>query len=194
MIIKYIANDGKEFNSQMDCENYEEELRQNKLQEQQKRFKDAYIEFTKVYYPNDTESLDKIQKLEHHYQVVAWFETDLKTLGLTHPLDEIKELVYSYLADCFIDKTEIDKLFNWSEIAKDIEIRSDFATALKNCKRGTDLSNPLCYAFSSRDISNLAILHKSNKYRKKIEDLLEDCNFHYECGEFMQGNYAEFIK
>lgn len=190
MIIKYIANDGKEFNSQMDCENYEEQLRQKKLQEQHKRFKDAYIEFSKVYYPNDKESLDKIQKLEH-YQVVVWFESDLRTLGLTHPLDELKYLVYSSLPN---DKEAIDKSFDWSAIAKDIEIRSDFATALKNCKRGTDLSHPLNWAFSSRDISILAKLHKSNKYRKKIEDLLTDCNFHYECGEFMQGNYAEFIK
>ena len=190
MIIKYIANDGKEFNSQMDCEIYEEDLRQKKLQEQHKRFKDAYIEFSKNYFPNDNDSFVWIQKFEH-YQFMSFFKEDLKYIGLTHPLDEIKEFVYNSLPN---DKEEIDKSFNWSEIAKDIEIRSDFATALKNCKRGTDLSHPLGFTFSSRDISILAKLHKSNKYRKKIEDLLEDCNFHEECGEFIQGNYAEFIK
>ena len=190
MNIKYIAKDGKEFISKMDCINYEEDLRQKELQEQQKRFKDAYIEFSKTYFPNDNESLDRIQKLEH-YRVVAWFENALKFIGLTHPLDEIKEFVYNSLPN---DKEAIDNSFNWNEIAKDIEIRSDFATALKNCKRGTDLSHPLGWGFSDRDISELAKLHKANKFRRKIESLLEDCNFHYECGEFIQGNYTEFMK
>lgn len=169
---------------------YEEELKQKELQKWHKRFKDAYVEFCRIYFPNDNDFIDKIQNLAH-YQVKMWFENDLKYAGLTHPLDEIKEFVYICLPN---DKEEIDKTFNWNEIAKDIEIRNDFATALKKCKRGTDLSHLLGYGFSKRDISNLAKLHKSNKYRKKIEDLLEDCNFHYECNEFMQGNYAEFIK
>ena len=29
---------------------------------------------------------------------------------------------------------------------------------------------------------------------RKIEELLEDCNFHYENGKFQDGEYDEFIK
>ncbi len=79
------------------------------------------------------------------------------------------------------------------EAYKDAIIRKDFAAALRNVKKGTELSWPLGFGFNDEDIIELAKLHKANKFRKKIEDLLEDCNFHYECGKFANHDYSEWI-
>ena len=74
------------------------------------------------------------------------------------------------------------------------EIREDWESALEQVKNGTDLSSIIGWAFSDEDITELAKLHKNNICREKIEDLLEDCNFHYECGKFANEEYDEFLK
>ena len=74
------------------------------------------------------------------------------------------------------------------------EVREDWENALEQVNRGTDLSSKIGYGFTKNDIVELAKLHKANKFREKIEDLLTDCNFHYECGQFMIGEYDEFLK
>ena len=74
------------------------------------------------------------------------------------------------------------------------KIREDWETALEQVNRGSDLSSIIGWAFSDEDITELAKLHKANICRDKIEDLLTDCNFHYECGKFANGEYDEFLK
>lgn len=44
--------------------------------------------------------------------------------------------------------------------------------------------------FTKNDIKELAKLHESGKYREKIEDLLEDCNFHSLNSYFQAGDYS----
>ena len=73
------------------------------------------------------------------------------------------------------------------------DIRNNFEYALSVVDNGSDLSKILEWHLSKEDISNLAKLHKANIYRDKIEDLLTDCNFHYECSQFSKGNYNEFL-
>ena len=73
------------------------------------------------------------------------------------------------------------------------EIRNDFASALRSVKNGRELSGALGYGFSNEDIANLAKLHKANKFRRKIEDLLEDCNFHTESNDFATGDYDKYL-
>ncbi len=75
----------------------------------------------------------------------------------------------------------------------DATIRKDFAAALKSVKHGDDLSGRLDWSFSPRDISELAKLHKAGKFRKKIEDLLTDCNFHSEYSMMTAKQYDELI-
>ena len=79
------------------------------------------------------------------------------------------------------------------EAEQEAAIRMDFAKALKNAQKGSDLSYPLGFGFSKDDIRELAKLHKRNRYRRKIEDLLTDCNFHQECADFADGNYDEYL-
>lgn len=74
------------------------------------------------------------------------------------------------------------------------EIREDWKSALEQVEEGSDLSSIIGWAFSDEDITELAKLHKANICRDKIEDLLEDCNFHSECSKFANGEYDEFLK
>ena len=82
---------------------------------------------------------------------------------------------------------------NWTNIEKSFAIRRDFASALRNVKEGRKLAPDLGWSFYDRDIVELAKLHKAGKFRKKIEDLLEDCNFHYECGLLAAKEYDELL-
>lgn len=87
-------------------------------------------------------------------------------------------------------------LNNWVHIGRcmeDVLIRRDFSSALKRYKDARTIARILHYAFSKDDISALAKLHKGNRYRKKIEELLEDANFHTECGDFASGNYDMYL-
>lgn len=76
---------------------------------------------------------------------------------------------------------------------RDAEIRRDWASALCAVRHGEDLSRDIDWAFSTRDIKNLAKLHKANRFRKKIEDLLEDCNFHKEAALMCSHQYDKLL-
>ena len=91
-------------------------------------------------------------------------------------------------------KSQIEKHINLDSVLEEVVIRRDFATALKNVRDVSALSWKLGYGFNTIDIKNLAELHRSGKFRKKIEDLLTDCNFHYEAGKFAAHEYDEFLK
>lgn len=99
---------------------------------------------------------------------------------------------YAFKQDNYDERSEgfVNSIFDTDED----EIRADFATALSKVENGSDLSSWLGYGFSDEDISNLAKLHKDGYFREKIEDLLTDCNFHTECGDFASGNYDKYIK
>lgn len=69
------------------------------------------------------------------------------------------------------------------------EIRSNWEEALNALPYG-EIAARIGWGFSTEDLQELMRLHKENICREKIEDLLEDCNFHYECGEWHDGNYV----
>lgn len=88
---------------------------------------------------------------------------------------------------------EIRELINMDKIMRSVEVRRDFGKALKSVKNGSKLSPIIGYGLSDRDIKELAKLHKANKFRKKIEDLLEDCNFHAEFADFIDHKYDRYL-
>ena len=79
-------------------------------------------------------------------------------------------------------------------LLEEANIRRDYAAALSKVRRGSDLSPKLEWSFGAEDLQKLAILHQKNKYRVKIEDLLTDCNFHYECSKFTSHDYEEVLQ
>ena len=69
------------------------------------------------------------------------------------------------------------------------EIRENWDGALSVLPYG-EIARTIEWGFYREDLETLMELHRSGKHRKKIEDLLEDCNFHYECGNWHNGNYV----
>lgn len=162
--------------------------RENKEREQNKidRIKAAIRELWSLYWKDDdnSEAETSLNNLTYFPQLKKWLAIDtveaLKKSKL-NDLDKIKEIVAGSGA-------EID----FAKCVKEAEIRLDFASALRSVKRGTELSYPLGWGFDRDDLMALMELHRSNKFRRKIEDLLEDCNFHKECGLLSEKNYEEF--
>lgn len=129
-------------------------------------------------------------------------------LALNNSFNSVSSLILWIEADIeyALKRSKMQGLGKIKEIIKDIEginldkcleagrIRCDFASALKNVKHGSELSGKLGYGFSTDDLVDLMNLHKKNMFRRKIEDLLEDCNFHTESGLLSEGNYSECAK
>lgn len=88
---------------------------------------------------------------------------------------------------------EIYKVIDWSSIEENVKIRSDFAGALRKVKNGADLAGRLGWSFSDDDLRQLTALHRKNRFRQKIEDLLTDANFHSECILLQDRKYDELL-
>lgn len=75
------------------------------------------------------------------------------------------------------------------------EVRADFETALERVNHGESLSELLNWGFGKDDLTNLATIHRDREdLREKIEELLEDCNFHTEMSDFQMENYSPYIE
>ncbi len=144
---------------------------------------------------------EKNIKFPKDSRAYSWFEqtveqifvhTDIKSKELFKEIYNMAEKIGNASV-----AVSIANHVNFAKCERSAEIRKDFASAFDKTENGSSLSSALGYGFSETDIKNLAILHKDDtegKYREKIEDLLEDCNFHYECGKFADGEYDEFIE
>lgn len=55
------------------------------------------------------------------------------------------------------------------------------------------MSSDLRYFLSDDDLMQLAKLHKANRFRKKIEELLKDCTCHEECDLMSSGDYSKWL-
>ena len=122
-----------------------------------------------------------------------WLENDISSsLSNADDIDKAYEEIVEILKASSMYNS-ITKVVSLSKAYKRAEVRKDFATALRNVKNGSALSGILGWSFSEDDLKELAKLHKSNKFRKKIEELLEDCNFHYECGLMSAKDYSKWL-
>lgn len=76
--------------------------------------------------------------------------------------------------------SENQEKFNWE-------------AALESVEHGEMLSEEIGFGFSDEDIVELAKLHKANKCRDKIVELLVDCNFITEAMDFAEQNYEAYL-
>lgn len=132
---------------------------------------------------DNTECEKRLDEVKEQYRLNIWLEADIKAAlkkSNLEALDKIKEVIKG------LPKINIDNCI------RDAEIRLDFAAALRNCKKGTELSGKLDYGFGPDDLMSLMQLHKANKFRAKIENLLTDCNFHSECSLLSSKEYNKF--
>ena len=135
---------------------------------------------------NLSEAEKRLNNVTEVWRLESWFEADVKYALQKSKLEDV-ETIRQIVID---SKAAVA----FRKCVEDVEIRLDFANALKNVKNGSDLSSKLDWGFGKEDLLNLMKLHKSNKFRKKIEDLLEDCNFHTECGLLYERKYDEYEK
>ena len=91
-----------------------------------------------------------------------------------------------------------NELYSWLELMADEAedwdsdeyIREHWDDILNSDKTYSEIAYAIRWGFSRGDLLELMRLHKENRNRQKIEDLLEDCNFHFECGNWHNGNYV----
>ncbi len=164
----------------------DEKARVKRKIETQRVMRGLDCEIWKQFHPDDT-LVD-----EPAFEIASmWLRTDIVTI-LTKSVNS--EYAKAYIVEK-IDKSgygaEIREALCWDDLLKEVEVRRDFATALKAVKKGNELSGILDYSFDKEDIEELATLHKSGKFRKKIENLLTDCNFHHECSLMHAKRYDE---
>ena len=80
----------------------------------------------------------------------------------------------------YIEKFNGENIPFYKDMNGRIYSLSNWARALNKANGGCDISPIIHWGFTHDDIVELTNLHKAGKYQNKIEDLLEDCNFHYE--------------
>lgn len=169
--------------------------KQKKEEHQKEQFdktKEAVLKLSKLYF-NDEDDSDYVKqinayKLDEYYHLKLDFVADIKTCLKRVKLNKSDvEAIRKIVED---SKSDID----FAACIRNAEIRLDFLTALKSVKDGADISGAIDYSFDNEDLMNLMQLHKSNKCRKKIEDLLTNCNFHGECSLLSERKYDEFEK
>lgn len=90
-------------------------------------------------------------------------------------------------------RREILTAIDWNGILDHVKVKSDFEKALKNVKNGRMLSSKIKWGLNNDDLVTLINLHRDGKYCEKIEELLTDINFHYECGMLRNGRYDELL-
>lgn len=194
--IYYVANDGTRFKNEKECMEHEVLI----LNQEQNMFQEEIIrldnEIWNYFRPNDTEVISE-EAIKNNYML--WLKGDIVAILAYDPFIETEEERNKVLTKIreIIDKSDLkDKVYRnlcFDNILKEVEIRTDYESALRKVKRGTELSHLLGYGLGRVDLYLLAELHKKNKFRKKIEDLLTDCNFHSECSDFSSGKYEEYL-
>ena len=75
---------------------------------------------------------------------------------------------------------------------EDFAIRANWDLALSSVEYGYELSDKIGWGFSSQDLVILSYLHRIGKNRRKIEELLTDCNYHNYSSYLTKGAYEEY--
>lgn len=89
---------------------------------------------------------------------------------------------------------KVYEAIKWDSIFENLAIRADFASALSQIEDGTCLAARLGWGFSDKDLRQLAGLHKENRFRKQIEEMLTDANFHATVRMLTAGDYDELLE
>lgn len=190
-VVLYIADDGKEFDNELDCKAYDDKLKTDKICNIQSAIYEIDKEIWLKYYPE--KGLGK--EPSNLGVAYIWLESTISCIladerfDFDTTLEDIKSIISKspYADEILTNYISMEDTVNRGKVKR------DFYSALQSVKKGDELSGVLHYSFSDKDISKLAKLHKANKCRKKIEDLLTNCNFHYECGKFKNKEYDEFL-
>ncbi len=187
----FIADDGKEFETEKECWDYEHKKRKEKAAAIEQTIWDLDTAIWNAYYP-DSETEDEETRLDIAH---IWLKRDIIYIlsDETIDMETAKEDILTRIKATAYHEEILSRYIHMDKIMKEVEIRRDYLTALKAAKSGSDVSSKIGYALGQRDLEQLAKLHKSRKCRKKIEELLTSCKFRYECSKFCNKEYDEFL-
>lgn len=189
--VTYIADDGTRFTSYEECIRYEK----SQQEERERNIYNAISELDEIIWHQFYQDADGDYKAPELYVSDAWLKSDIVYVLSDEDNDfEAAECKIRKIIQNSPYADEIMKILDFDKIRREVEVRRDYGTALRQVKHGWELSGVIRNGFSKQDLCNLAKLHKSNKYRRKIEELLTDCNFHTECGNFAKRNYEEYLE
>lgn len=182
----FVADDGTVFFDREKCEKYEKSSKKNSDLDVLCAIKNLDILIWTKYHPG--EAIGEPVPLKN---ALEWLRADIISIMVEIPGSE-SDILSIIKASEYGDRI-LNNYLDMTTIRGIVAIKTDFQSAFKSVRHGYELSEKIEYALSKRDLNELAKLHKMNKYRKKIEELLTDCDFHYECAEFENGNYDEFL-
>ena len=127
---------------------------------------------------------------EYSHAIICILSGEIEDLFVkSADMQKTKEKIMKIISNSVAADTIIEYL-NFDEIMAAAKVRSDWDSALSGVEKGYMLSGTIGWGFTKNDIKELAKLHESGKHREKIEDLLEDCNFHSLNGYFQAGDYS----
>lgn len=190
-VITYIADDGRVFDNEVDCYNYEREQERKKTRAVQDSMLALDLAIWKHFHPED--EIEEEDNTES-YVAYIWLKADIVSILCDDAFDmqQAKDTIADMVKKAEYSDVIQQKYVQFDAIMEEVKIRRDFKEAFDTMPVH-EIASICSYSFGKNDLRRLAQLHKSNKCRKKIEDLLTAANFHYECGKFHNKEYKEFI-
>ena len=189
--IIYVAYDGKVFESEEKCIEYEEIKKRVVREAIQKTMLDLDAAIWKKYYPNN-----KNVECPKLHIAGTWLRNDIVTIlsDENNDLEKTLKDIWAMIRATKYHSEILTEYVRTEEVLAEVKIRRDFKAAFDNVKYGSDLAHEVGYTLSEYDLKKLALLHKSNKCRKKIESLLTACNYHGDCSKFRKKEYEDFLE
>lgn len=164
--------------------------------EKAEKIKDKYSLYSKIYFNDSDDEIEMllkgmdlddedhfIQHLQNEFDVILKNKSPEERLKT---IDEIKDL----FKDVFTLTDE-----NFQPAMARLQITDNWEKSLRTYSL-SEISNKLKYCFSTEELKELATLHKETTkkvVKKRIEDLLTNCNFHSESGILANGNYNQIL-
>lgn len=174
-----------------------ESYKENKIAlEKAEKIKDKYSLYSKIYFNDSDDEIEMLLKgmdlddeANFIYHLQDEFDVILKSKSPKERLKTINEI-----KDLFKDVfTLTDE--NFQPAMTRLQITDNWEKSLRTYST-SEISHKLKYCFSKEELKELATLHKETTkkiVRKRIEDLLTNCNFHYESGILANGNYNKIL-
>lgn len=158
--------------------------------------KEKYSLYSKVYFNDSDDEIELllnamevddearfIYHLQNEFDVILKNKTPKERLETIEEIKELFKEAFTLTDENFQPAmTRLHITDNWEKAMRGMQVE----------KLGKDLN----YSFTDDELKELAQLHKTTNKRivkKRIEELLTYCNFHYESGEFHDGDYERFL-
>ena len=159
--------------------------------------KEKYSLYSKVYFNDSDDEIDLllnamevddearfIYHLQNEFDVILKNKTPKERLETIEEIKNLFKEAFTLTDENFQPAmTRLHITDNWEKAMRGMQVE----------KLGKDLN----YSFTDDELKELAQLHKTTNKRivkKRIEELLTYCNFHYESGELHDGNYEQFLQ